>query len=88
MCYTWISINEINNSFINVIGLQDGDVSSERTRINNMTPEGCQKEAVVLRDLTKVRVHNNGIRRLYLNHSKLTNKNTTQGALPLRLFLR
>lgn len=52
-------------------------MSSERTRINNMTPEGCQKEAVVLRDLTKVRVHNNGIRRLYLNHSKLTNKNTT-----------
>ncbi|XP_073229976.1 phospholipid-transporting ATPase ABCA3-like [Porites lutea] len=33
---------------------EDGDVSSERTRINNMTPEGCQKEAVVLRDLTKV----------------------------------
>lgn len=77
MCYSWISINEINNSFINVIGLQDGDVSSERTRINNMTPEGCQKEAVVLRDLTKVRVHNNGIRRLYLNHNKLANKNTT-----------
>ena len=77
MCCAWISINEINNSFINVIGLQDGDVSSERTRINNMTPEGCQKEAVVLRDLTKVRVHNSGIRRLYLNHSELTNKNTT-----------
>ena len=34
---------------------QDEDVQTERTCINEMTPEAIQKQSVVLKDLTKVR---------------------------------